>query len=252
MGAQEVELKLLQDYLQAALEAEDPKEMAQRIAVYEKQILTCKSQAVDFNISWCESMVFYLKAQLKLKAEGFFEKTLKATAQQSSGFDGLAPALLARDRGESRAREAVSLLDRAISLFDDPDYRFMRAALYMSLKDKRSALADAEHLLTHYADEQDTYLAARKLKDEIDTLKDGGCFIATAVYEPIEGAKIDILREYRDRVLLRSTMGKAFVSFYYAVSPNIAQVIAKSQMLKTMIRALLLDPIVKVVSNSQR
>lgn len=246
MDREEVELKLLKDYLEAADQSNDPQELAQRITVYEKQILSCKQQRFDFNWPWIDSMVYYLKARQKLLGEGFMEKTLRSTARQSSGFDGIAPALLAKEGEKGRAREAISLLTQAIQLYDDPDYRFLRANLYNYLKEKPSALRDVEHLLATAGDDQNQYFEARKLKDEIETSK-SGCFIATAVYTPSEVAKIDILRDYRDRVLLKSALGKIFVYLYYAISPSIARIISKSQMLKSTVRTLLLDPIVKWV-----
>jgi hypothetical protein len=246
MSAEENERKLLNDYLDAASDAEDPQDLAQRIAIYEKQLLYCKNQAFDFDFAWLESMVYYFKARHKLLNKDFVEKTLRSTVQQSSGFDGIAPALLAKGKEESRIRDAISLLGQAIKLSDDPDYRFFRATLYQAMKYKESALADVEHLLKNYSDDKEIYLAARKLKDEIETSKDK-CFIATAVYAPYENEKIYILRQYRDKVLLKTTVGKAFVLFYYAISPKIAGVIAKSNLLKTAIRFFLLDPIVRIL-----
>jgi len=173
MSREEIELKLLQDYLEAADQSNDSQELAQRIAVYEKQILSCKQQGFDFNWPWLDSMVYYLRARHKLLREGFMEKTLRGTAQQSSGFDGIAPALLAKESEKGRAREAISLLTQAIQLYDDPDYRFIRANLYNHLKEKSSALRDVEHLLATAGDDQNLYLQARKLKDEIETTKEG-------------------------------------------------------------------------------
>jgi len=93
----------------------------------------------------------------------------------------------------------------------------------------------------------------RKLENRAEKQKSSDkCFVATAVYSPKEMAKVDVLRKYRDEVLVQSIMGRAFVSFYYAVSPSIARVIVKSQVLKSTIRALFLDPIVKSVSVSQQ
>lgn len=249
MGTEEVELKLLEDYLDAALQEKDPQALAQKTAIYEKQFLICKNQSFNFNAAWFGSMIYYLKANEKIVSQGFLEKTLRSTAKQSSGFDGIGPALLARGQEMGRAREAISFLDQAIELYDDPDYRFFRANLYHATKGIQSALADVEYLLTTYSNDQEIYLAARKLKDEIETSKEKEkCFIATAVYSPTEQEKIDILRNYRDQVLLKSTTGKAFVSFYYATSPKIARIITKSQILKSMIRSLLLEPIVKAIS----
>ncbi len=173
MSAEEIELKLLQDYLDAAIESNDPQDLAQRIAVYEKQLLSCKQQGFDFNWPWLDSMVYYLKARHKLLKPGFYEKTMRGVAQQSSGFDGILPALAARGGESGRLREAISLLTQAIQLYDDPDYRFIRANLYNALKDKQSALKDVEHLLATTGDDQNLYLQARKLKDEIETTKEG-------------------------------------------------------------------------------
>jgi hypothetical protein len=75
----------------------------------------------------------------------------------------------------------------------------------------------------------------------------GGCFIATAAYGTPTAKQIDVLREFRDVVLLKSTVGSQFVALYYQLSPPIADVIAGNELLRTMVRELLVDPIVWVV-----
>ena len=71
----------------------------------------------------------------------------------------------------------------------------------------------------------------------------GGCFIATAAYGSMMDPHVKILRDFRDRILLHNSVGKGFVSFYYAYSPPIADFIAKHDSLKAMVRISLL-PIV--------
>jgi len=56
-----------------------------------------------------------------------------------------------------------------------------------------------------------------------------------------------VLREFRDVVLLKSTAGSQFVALYYQLSPPIADFIAGNEVLRTLVRELLLDPIVWVV-----
>ncbi len=56
----------------------------------------------------------------------------------------------------------------------------------------------------------------------------GGCFIATAAFgSPLE-KHVRILQDFRDRCLLTNGPGRAFVKFYYEVSPAIAAKIAQS------------------------
>jgi hypothetical protein len=74
-----------------------------------------------------------------------------------------------------------------------------------------------------------------------------GCFIATAAYGTPTAEQIDVLREFRDVVLLESPVGSQFVVLYYRLSPPIADFIARSDLLRTLVRQLLIDPIVWIV-----
>ena len=68
----------------------------------------------------------------------------------------------------------------------------------------------------------------------------GGCFIATAAFgTPLE-KHVQILRDFRDRCLLTSSVGQAFVKFYYEVSPPIAGKIAQSEGLRFITRCSLM------------
>ncbi|MGA9350288.1 MAG: CFI-box-CTERM domain-containing protein [Anaerolineae bacterium] len=75
----------------------------------------------------------------------------------------------------------------------------------------------------------------------------GGCFIATAAYGSPTAEQLDVLREFRDVVLLESTVGSQFVALYYRLSPPIADLISGSSFLRTLVRELLVDPVVWVV-----
>lgn len=70
---------------------------------------------------------------------------------------------------------------------------------------------------------------------------DGGfCFIATAAYGYYDEPHVMLLRAFRDRYLMTNSLGRAFVDFYYRVSPDLAMFIAGSELLKTLVRAFLL------------
>jgi hypothetical protein len=79
----------------------------------------------------------------------------------------------------------------------------------------------------------------------------GGCFIATAAYGSPTGEQIDALRQFRDVVLLKSTVGSTFVALYYQLSPPIARFIAGNALLTTLVREFLVDPIVCVVQATE-
>jgi hypothetical protein len=73
------------------------------------------------------------------------------------------------------------------------------------------------------------------------------CFIATAAYGTPTAEQLDVLREFRDVVLLNSTLGTKFVELYYRTSPPIADFIARHEAVRTLVREVLIDPIVWVV-----
>jgi hypothetical protein len=74
------------------------------------------------------------------------------------------------------------------------------------------------------------------------------CFIATAVYGTDTAEEINLLREFRDVVLLPGRLGAEFVSIYYEVSPAIAGVISQHSFLRTAVRAGFIDPVVAILN----
>ena len=86
---------------------------------------------------------------------------------------------------------------------------------------------------------------------ERDLLGDQGgalCFIATAAYGTSSAPELDVLRDFRDEVLMQSESGRDLVGFYYAASPPVAEFIARHEMLRTVVREAVVDPIVAVVT----
>lgn len=73
------------------------------------------------------------------------------------------------------------------------------------------------------------------------------CFIATAAYGTPAAEQLDVLRNFRDVALLESTAGYQFVALYYRLSPPIADFIAGDGLVRTLVRKLLVDPVVWVV-----
>lgn len=79
----------------------------------------------------------------------------------------------------------------------------------------------------------------------------GFCFIATAAYGTETASELDILRDFRDQVLLESALGSRFVEAYYKLSPPVADFIARNDFLRAVVREVLIDPIVNLLQWSQ-
>jgi hypothetical protein len=79
----------------------------------------------------------------------------------------------------------------------------------------------------------------------------GGCFIATAAYGTSSAEEIDTLRAFRDEVLLESTVGTQLVEWYYQTSPPVADFISENDVLKALVRELLVDPIASLVEATE-
>jgi hypothetical protein len=75
----------------------------------------------------------------------------------------------------------------------------------------------------------------------------GVCFIATAAYGTDTAKEIDILREFRDAVLLPNSLGARLVCLYYQVSLPIAGLVSEHEVLTTVVRVGFVDPIVAIL-----
>ena len=77
------------------------------------------------------------------------------------------------------------------------------------------------------------------------------CFIATAAYGTPTAEEIDVLRDFRDEVLLQHPAGRKLISLYYEWSPPLADFISKHELCRTVIREVLLDPLVTLINSSR-
>ena len=66
--------------------------------------------------------------------------------------------------------------------------------------------------------------------------KKRGCYIATCVYGSYDCPEVWTLRRYRDSVLSASSFGRAFIKFYYAVSPKIVKIFGSNKLFKRFFR----------------
>jgi len=67
----------------------------------------------------------------------------------------------------------------------------------------------------------------------------GTCFVATAAYGSAMAPQVQVLRDFRDRHLMRSAAGRSFVDFYYRHSPTWADAIRDHSAARALVRAVL-------------
>lgn len=61
-----------------------------------------------------------------------------------------------------------------------------------------------------------------------------GCYVATCVYGSYDCPQVWTLRRFRDNTLAETTLGRAFIHTYYAISPTIVKWFGKTQWFKKM------------------
>lgn len=76
----------------------------------------------------------------------------------------------------------------------------------------------------------------------------GGCFIATAAYGTEMESEVQTLRNFRDRELMQSNVGRKIVSTYYEYSPPVADYIREDETLKLVVRGVL-SPVVSALNH---
>ncbi|WMX16512.1 CFI-box-CTERM domain-containing protein [Aureispira sp. CCB-E] len=75
----------------------------------------------------------------------------------------------------------------------------------------------------------------------------GGCYIATMAYGDYDHPQVLKLREFRDTILQKSIMGRAFIKFYYRFSPSLVEMLKNSKRTNKFIRTLL-DKFIQLIS----
>jgi hypothetical protein len=83
---------------------------------------------------------------------------------------------------------------------------------------------------------------------EAEAAGGGYCFVATACLEDHDAVVLENLRVFRDRVLQNSPTGRMFVRCYYRLGPHAANLIAKNDRARSIVRSLFVLPLEKWVT----
>ena len=137
------------------------------------------------------------------------------------------------------------LSEGKINKFDGKDkIHFSYAVCYLALRKRDEAKAHLRQVLDIYPDHP---TAAGILKSVEEEDAKSSCFVATAVYGSPLAREVQVFRNFRDDVLLRSVPGKIVVDVYVALSPPFAKLIARSEFSKALVRIMVLAPMLGVI-----
>jgi hypothetical protein len=67
----------------------------------------------------------------------------------------------------------------------------------------------------------------------------GSCFVATACFEGASHPTVSFLRDYRDTILVKSKVGRAFIACYNEIGPHLAKAVNKLPETKPALRSAL-------------
>lgn len=82
------------------------------------------------------------------------------------------------------------------------------------------------------------YWAIVKLVNSVDDAV-SSCYIATMVYGDYDAPEVMTLRNFRDQVLRKYFFGKAFIGFYYLVSPKVVRLTRNMPRVNSIFRKIL-------------
>lgn len=127
--------------------------------------------------------------------------------------------------------------------------QFDQVQYYMSIGEKVKAirlirefsglgLAEAKDIADHFytINFYSPQISTSNLKGNTQS---GGCFVATAVYGSYDCPPVWTLRRFRDNTLANSWYGRAFIHFYYTISPTLVKWFGKTKWFKNLCKPVL-------------
>jgi hypothetical protein len=163
------------------------------------------------------------------------------------------------EEGEAGFEQEQFLLDAIVALQEALQVRVDPAIALRLAKLRRAKgdVGDARGLCERIMDlepEGENHEGAARLLEEIDenSLLGSGkkkrCFIATAAMGNPDAPEVEALRVIRDECLMESSIGRKMVEVYYRMSPPFADLIARNDVLRSLVRHGLIEPLAGMAS----
>ena len=75
------------------------------------------------------------------------------------------------------------------------------------------------------------------------------CFIATVVYGSSLNSSVLLLKDFRDNILIASPMGEKIITWYYKISPAVADFLEDHHCIKILVKYSLVQPFVWIIQH---
>ena len=168
-----------------------------------------------------------------------------AARRLAPGLGGLGAA--ASEEQDKLLAFAVSALEAHFLAEPDPGVLARIAELQVMRREVKKAKA----YLAKALEMEPGNTAAQDLLERIHSdpaIKDKSkCFIATAAMGSADAAEVQSLRAFRDKILLRHTLGRLLVSAYYEYSPPLAKAIEDHPALRDSTARFIVRPLAGLV-----
>lgn len=105
-----------------------------------------------------------------------------------------------------------------------------------SLEDHIDAFAMLEKSGRLTRQKVSTEIKSGNTRMHIESKSGGTCFVATAAYGDPQHPDVVYLRNFRDQSLVRYEKGRAFISWYWRIGPNLARYVSRHPALRTPAR----------------
>jgi hypothetical protein len=172
----EVEVKIVEETLkeiEQLMSNTDPMARANiqhrihwKLRILHKQVYSLKAEFPESLESRAyESALYSAQARAKLTAVGGWRKS---EMQANNMAWGIVSGLVANKQEKNNALAALPLFDKALSIFDNPGDRLLKAYLYKDLNQSQNAIRELNYICTNFLDDE-LYVAARQFRDEIET-----------------------------------------------------------------------------------
>lgn len=211
------------------------------------------------NVSNAQKAVSELEKSIELdsQSDGILYKEF---IQRAAYFPSIASVWLLEGRHRKNTRgiqESISYLESRVKLLDYldgvhlPSLCFELGALYSEVPDNQTASMWYKRATVAEDFGDSNFLEAKQMaQDNLNVLSSPkaadskkGCFIATAVYGTQDSTEVETLRQFRDRVLSSSGLGRILVSMYYRFSPPFADWLSTHNLFKFLTKMLLINPV---------